>query len=61
MRKQISKRRTWARFMLGKWVPEYLMIKYDLDARTGSLGLDVEFDVLSQVRRLVPHVHATVP
>lgn len=43
MRKRLSKRRIWARFLAGKWCDEYDMIRHDLDMR--AIGMDVEFNL----------------
>ena len=45
MRKRLSKRRIWARFLAGKWCDEYEMMRHDLDMR--AIGMDVEFNLNS--------------
>ena len=40
MRKRPPKRRIIARFMQGKWVNEWDMVRHDLDYRLGWLGCE---------------------
>ena len=50
MKKRLSKRRVWARFMQGKLVSHYDMIRCGLVKRTFGIDVDVD-EINNAVRR----------
>ena len=51
MKKQLSKRRVWARFMLGKWVNETDMIRHDLDFRVADTPVEFSDNMVRRQTR----------